>query len=383
MKIRNPEIFFSILFLVLGVSWIYISGFIFPEQDYSATHMKKVSQYANSIFVLLVATILYLSIHFYRKRLLVSESKYKIVFETSPLPMWIFNIETAKFLLVNKAMINKYGYTRKELLNMSAFDIRPVEEVKKFIGFVSDAKEGILDAGIWTHKKKSGELFTVQIRTAMITYQKQQCFLVVADDISDLIKQEAAIERLSLVAKHTLNGIIITGKDRRIEWVNDSFIEMTGYSFGEVIGRIPTDLLHGIETSKTVEMEMAAAIAKGLNFSGEILNYKKDGSSMWVQTTVSPVEVNGTVDKYVAIFLDITERKRQETLIMLQNQRLREIAFASSHFIRAPLSNILGLTQLLKEDPGSVVHITAHLQTSAEHLDYPIHKLVSQASDSE
>jgi signal transduction histidine kinase len=100
-----------------------------------------------------------------------------------------------------------------------------------------------------------------------------------------------------------------------------------------------------------------------------------------VQTTVSPVEENGAVNKYVAIFLDITERKNQESLIRHQNARLKEIAFASSHLIRAPLANILGLTSLLDET-GSVANdkqIIEYLKASAQKLDLAITEMVKRS----
>jgi signal transduction histidine kinase len=125
---------------------------------------------------------------------------------------------------------------------------------------------------------------------------------------------------------------------------------------------------------------MKALIAAGKSYSGEVLNYKKDGSRMWVQTTASPVEVNGTVDKYVAIFTDITERKKHEDLISQQNARLKDIAFASSHLIRAPLANILGLTDLLQENHASSDQVLHHLKSSAHKLDEVIREMVSQSS---
>lgn len=383
MKIRKPEIFFSLLSLGAGFSWIFASGFFFKQLNLPGEQLRLLAVFADTLFIIIVSAVIYFTICFYRKRFIASELKYRILADTSPLPMWIFDIDADRFLLVNKAMIEKYGYTRKELLSMSPVDIRPAEEVERFVADVRKRKEGVQDVGIWTHKKKNGELFMVQVRTNKILYRRRDCFLVIADDISDLVEKEAEIKRLSLVARHAINGIIITGKNRKTEWVNDAFISMTGYSFNEVIGKMPAEFLHGEATDKITEQEITDSILNGKEYSGEILNYRKDGTKMWVQTTISPVEIDGKTDQYVAIFLDITDKKEHEEMIRLQNKKLKDIAFASSHLIRAPLANILGLTNLLEEcDETATAEIIGHLKSSAQKLDDAVKEMVTQANRS-
>jgi PAS domain S-box-containing protein len=381
MKIRKPEIFFSLLCVAVGFAWILLSRIIPNGREFTDTQLHRIDQYADIVFVLIVSAVIYISIRFYHQRFRASEFKYRILFDTSPLPMWIFHIDSGRFLMVNKAMVQKYGYSQKELLAMSPIDIRPAEEVPRFLADVKKRSEGVQDVGIWTHRKKTGETFIVQVRANKITYKNKECFLVMADDISDVVAKENEIERLSLVARYTLNGIIITGKDRTIEWVNDAFVKMTGYSFDEAVGKIPTEMLHGTDTDKNVEAAMVKLISEGKSYSGELLNYRKDGSKMWVQTTVSPIEINDKANKYVAIFIDITERKKQEEMIRRQNDRLKDIAFASSHLIRAPLANILGLTDLLNEtDIAANEEIVSHLRSSAHKLDEAIKEMVSQSN---
>jgi PAS domain S-box-containing protein len=381
MKIRKPEIFFSLLCLAAGLLWIFGSEAIF-ENNFSKDQLRRIDIYTDSSFVIIVSIAIFFGIRFYRLRLTHSQNSYKTLFNTSPLPMWIFDIETGKFLLVNQAMADKYGYTKKELLQMSPLDIRPPEEVPRYLADIQLRKNGMHDVGIWKHKKRNGEIFIVQVRANKIEYKQRECFLVIADDITDVMQNKMEIERLSLVAKHTINGIIITGKHRQIEWVNDAFIKMTGYGFNEVIGKIPTELLHGPATDKGVEEEMKSLISKGKSYSGEVLNYKKDGTPMWVQTTVSPVEEDGEINKFVAIFLDITERKNQEQLIRHQHATLKEIAFANSHLIRAPLANILGLTNLLDESnyTPNDAEIILHLRSSAQKLDEVITAMVKRSA---
>lgn len=382
MKLPKPEILFSLLFLLGEGTWIYFS------YEYGTPVIIQKGNWYFEMYlefgiVTALAILIYILVRSYRKKQENFSKQYHDLFEASPIPMWIVDADTKIFLLVNEAMVQKYGYTREELYTMTTYQIRPPEEVKRLEEYLKKVQSGLQDTGVWIHRKKNGEEFYVQTRTNQYNYKGKNSIIVLADDITDIIEKEKEISRLSLVAKNAINGIIITGADRKIEWVNDAFSKITGYSMEEVIGAVPTELLHGEETSKSEEELMRNCIKAGTSYSGEVVNYRKDGSKFWVQTAISPLSVNGRSDKHVAIFLDINERKQQESMIQMQNEKLREITFASSHLIRAPLSNILGLTQLLEENPALIHDIAAHLKTSAEVLDDAIKQMIRQASDSE
>lgn len=380
MRIRRPEIFFSVLCLVLGLSWQIITDGVmntFGGVDNGRSPADTISDVS---FVVVVAIIIYFFIRFYRRQLSTREFDYRILFNTSPLPSWIFDIETDKFMLVNQAMAEKYGYSREELLNMSPTQIRPAEDLPLYLQHYRSGDDNVQDAGVWRHMKRNGEIFYVQIRKKRIRYHEMDCVLVIADDITELIEKEKKIQRLSLVAQHAVNGIIVTGEDNRIEWVNEAFTTMTGYTAEEVIGREPADLLHGPETDAAEAMIMAQKIRNDETYAGEILNYRKDGSNFWVQTTVSTIKVDGNITQHVAIFIDVTQRKQHEQLILQQHHTLRDIAFASSHVVRAPLANILGLTELFDQStPDNQHEIVEHLRASAKKLDNAVKEMVRQS----
>jgi PAS domain S-box-containing protein len=382
MKRPKPEILFSLLFLFGEGAWIYFS-YEYETPQIIERRNWLFEELLDLGIVVALAIIIYFIVRSYRLRQEQSSKEYHDLFEASPIPMWIVDADTKKFLLVNESMVEKYGYTREELYTMTTYQIRPEEEIKRLDEYLSRVQKGLQDTGVWVHRKKTGEEFYVQTRTNIFKYKGKNSIIVLADDITDIVEKEKEISRLSLVAKNTINGIIITGADRRIEWVNDAFTSMTGYTLQDVIGKYPVELLHGNGTDKKEEEQMKRSVQAGSSYSGEVLNYRKDGSELWVQTTISPLSVNGTIDKHVAIFLDINERKQQENMIQLQNEKLKEITFASSHLIRAPLSNILGLTQLLDENPALIDEIATHLKTSAEVLDGAIRQMIKQASDSE
>lgn len=113
-----------------------------------------------------------------------SEERYRKLFEISPIPMWVFDINTLEFLAVNKAAVRHYGYTRREFLAMKATDIRPPDEVKRFVKLASRDPGGLKNSGIWRHVKKDGSIIEVVISSHEMTFAGRAARLVVASDIT-------------------------------------------------------------------------------------------------------------------------------------------------------------------------------------------------------
>lgn len=109
-----------------------------------------------------------LRIHFERvdarETLARSERHYRLLFEINPKPMWIYDLETLRFVEVNAAMIETYGFSRHELVGASVGLIRPEEEMETFVNWVSNYTDETVDrAGLWTHRTKDGRLLRVDI----------------------------------------------------------------------------------------------------------------------------------------------------------------------------------------------------------------------------
>ncbi len=121
------------------------------------------------------------------------------------------------------------------------------------------------------------------------------------------------LEKLSLVASRTENSVIITDRDRRIDWVNESFCRKTGYSLEEVKGRKPSEFLFGPDTNMQKASEISAKLDRGESLREEQVNYTKHGQRFWVNMDISPVvDEAGEITGFIAIQSDITLRKEQE-----------------------------------------------------------------------
>ena len=86
------------------------------------------------------------------------ELRYRQLFEANPLPMWIYDLETLRFLDVNEVACARYGWTRDEFLAMSILDIRPAEDAPAVQESVRDTPPSVFSSGIWRHRLRNGEI---------------------------------------------------------------------------------------------------------------------------------------------------------------------------------------------------------------------------------
>jgi PAS domain S-box-containing protein len=134
---------------------------------------------------------------------------------------------------------------------------------------------------------------------------------------------------LAFVAQQTTNAVIVTDRAGRIEWVNDGFTRITGYSFEEALRRKPGDLLQGPATDRQAVERMARAIAEGREFAEELLNYAKGGRPYWISMHCSPIrDDDGAIHHYLSIQTDVTERRTQDESLSRSANSLRSIVSA-------------------------------------------------------
>ena len=121
--------------------------------------------------------------------------------------------------------------------------------------------------------------------------------------------QEAESRKLALIASRTDNAVILTDAQARIEWVNEGFERITGFTLEEVKGQVPGHLLQGPDTDPTTIEYMRRRLADGEGFNVELVNYSKYGRRYWLSIEVQPIrDERGEIVNYMAIETDITTR---------------------------------------------------------------------------
>lgn len=144
-------------------------------------------------------TLLYSIVHditeqkFAEQALHESEEKYRYMFAKNPQPMWIYDLETLKFLEVNDSAIDHYGYCKEEFLNMTLKDIRPEDDIPALLKDVELTKIEFNPSGEWKHRKKDGTIIDVEIASHSITFNGRNARHVLIKDITERKHFEKAI----------------------------------------------------------------------------------------------------------------------------------------------------------------------------------------------
>jgi PAS domain S-box-containing protein len=172
-----------------------------------------------------------------------------------------------------------------------------------------------------------------------------------------LRKSEEQARKLSMVAARTDNAVILTDRDGRIEWVNDGFKRLTGFTLSEVAGRTPGSVLQGPGTDPDVVQRMHERLSRELGFDEQVLNFTKDKRPYWVSIEVQPIKDDaGETVQFMAIERDITESLESRRQLEGARSRAEMASHAKSDFlammsheVRTPLNGVLGALGLLRD----------------------------------
>jgi two-component system, NarL family, sensor histidine kinase UhpB len=150
------------------------------------------------------------------EELQVSERRYKLLFENNPLPMWMMSLNDFNIIAVNEAAVRHYGYSREEFLCLNARDLRPAEDVEKFVQHQSSGYKNY-HAGVWRHKKKDGTIITVEIIASDVSYENTAARLVLANDVTEKLAAEAKLTEQQMQQQKLINHISIQVQERERE----------------------------------------------------------------------------------------------------------------------------------------------------------------------
>ncbi|MBC7941062.1 MAG: PAS domain S-box protein, partial [Chitinophagaceae bacterium] len=121
------------------------------------------------------------------------DARWRLLFQHNPQPMWIFDVETLRFLAVNDAAVAHYGWSVAEFAAMTIKDIRPADEVAALLEDLAQGHTGLDGARLWRHRKKDGQLIHVEITAHSVPFEGRAGRLVLAQDVTRRVLAEQAL----------------------------------------------------------------------------------------------------------------------------------------------------------------------------------------------
>jgi PAS domain S-box-containing protein len=258
-----------------------------------------------------------------------SERQYRLVFESSPLPMWVHDRQSLRFLAVNEAAILKYGYSAEEFSRMSTLDILPPHDPR---GDPGDGRgiAGADDAAICRHVLRDGSSILVEVTSHEIHFQGRESRLVAANDVT---VRERALEAARLAEERQSFAMNAAGvalweldfANRRLTWA-----EALNRYFGlDPASAPPTidSLLRWVhpDDGPAVLARIDAAAIGGGEYRLDFRVLRPAHGVRWVTAHGRTLlDGNGDPVGLLGIAYDITHRKRVEQELRRREQQLIE-----------------------------------------------------------
>lgn len=266
-----------------------------------------------------------------QEELIQSEQKYHTIFLKSPLPKWVYDSETLRFLDVNEAAIRHYGYTREEFLTMTLKDIRPKETLQPFLDDIlripgdSDYRQGT-----WNHLKKNGELITVETTAHSIEYSNSKARLVIINDITkrkkaeeNLMQSEVRLNEAQAIAQISNWEIDLA---QNTMTCSDEFYRIYGVSKAEV--KPSTELFLSCmhpDDRPFAEKKVQETLDLRQDSSFDFRFVRRDGIVRHGHTEWRfEFDQKGNPVRLFGIVQDITETKEAEQNLILLEQKILE-----------------------------------------------------------
>ncbi|NRT15755.1 PAS domain S-box-containing protein [Flavobacterium sp. 28A] len=296
-----------------------------------------------------------------------SKEKYDIVAKATSDTIRDWKIQDDN-LIWSKGLETIFGYNENQVGKTSKWwfdNIHPEDSIKmsiKLYSFLEEKTDKWQDE--YRFKCADNTYKYVLDRGFILKDQKGKPVRMISaiQDITKQKEEELRLRLLETVILQTKDSIVITEADfnsnqlPKIVYVNPAFTKMTGYESQNIIGQSP-DIFNGENTDPKIIKKIISSIKKREENVLEILCYKKNKESFWLRFTMIPIHsYENEVSHWVSIQRDVTEEKRQEREkehlireLTQTNKDLKQFSYITSHNLRAPLSNLIGLLNLVDD----------------------------------
>ena len=277
--------------------------------------------------------------------LLEAQHRYYGLFEQSHDAVFILSLEGAH-LEANQRAADLLGYTHAEMQNLAVKDLSAEtdQSEKVFERLLAGEHIPVYER---IFRKKDGRIFPVEINVELVrdTNGRPLHIQSIVRDISNRKHQENQLRLQSTALEAAANAILITDRDGRIQWSNQAYAQLTGYSFAESLGKNSQELLRSGMQDPDHDKTVWDTILSGQTWRGQTINRRKDGRLYTDQQTITPVlDESGIISHFIVVKEDVTEQERTQLA-------LRE----SETLYRSMFENNLAVKLLIDPRTGQIV----------------------------
>lgn len=373
----------GLVYLAVGAAWIWTSDRLVAAISTEPGWLVEAQRGKGLVYIVVTTLGLVWLVHRGYQRLLAMQERVahtdlrvRDLFENHPQPMWVYDLETYRFLRVNDAAMVAYGWRRDEFLAMTAKDIRPEAEVASFLAAARLHGAGTGSPGIFRHRRRNGQTLLVRISEHRVELDGRPAMMVMAEDVTEEVGLQDAVDRQQRQFRQLLQSL---GEVLWMAAPDFSAVMYVSPAFETIYGRRPDELVadpdlwrravHPDDAHKIVDLR--ALLASTDSVASEYRIVRPDGSIRWIEDRKRLIrDEAGAVVMVGGIAEDITARRerdeardalasRMEALVAdrtseLQQANIELEAFSrtAAHDLKSPLNGIVGMSQLLRLKAG-------------------------------